>query len=163
MLKNYLHRARKKAFLGAALAIGSAVAGMYGASKQKKAQEEQYALQRMNEARNVGYQSAANLTKAFANADELDKEFQNRFFLYGGRKKANFGTELITGLANIVGNNASAIVGPAVQKGFVPTALNPIINNDKNDVSYDSAARSNFLNNYYRTVALRLGGSKRCR
>ena len=70
MLNNYLNRPRKKAWIGtaigAAVGIGSAI---FGASKQKKAQEQQYALQRNMQLRNTGLTSAANLTQAYANAD----------------------------------------------------------------------------------------------
>ena len=94
MMNNYLNRPRRKAWIGAAIGaavgIGSAI---FGASKQKKAQEQQYALQRNMESRNTGLTSAANLTQAYANADELDKEFRNRFMRYGGRKKAAWGAE----------------------------------------------------------------------
>ena len=40
-------------------------------------------------------------------------------------------------------------------------AINPLISDKKdNEAVYDSAARSNFLNNYYRTAAMRMGGHR---
>ena len=68
MLNNYLNRPRRKAWIGAA--IGAAVgigSTLFGASQQKKAQEEQYRLQQAMEARNTGLTSAANMTQAYAN------------------------------------------------------------------------------------------------
>ena len=92
MLNNYLNRPRNKAWLGAAIGaavgIGSAI---FGASKQKKAQQKQYALQNNTQYRNTGLTSAANMTQTFANANELDEEFRNRFLRYGGRRKAEDG------------------------------------------------------------------------
>lgn len=168
MMNNYLNRPRRKAWIGAAIGaavgIGSAI---FGASKQKKAQEQQYALQRNMESRNTGLTSAANLTQAYANADELDKEFRNRFMRYGGRKKAAWGAEdtaaLIGGLGSAGQSVATSLIGQAQQQSNYVNAIKPLTNNDKNEAVYDSAARSSFLNNYYRTSALRMGGrSRRC-
>ena len=174
MLNNYLNRPRKKAWIGtaigAAVGIGSAI---FGASKQKKAQEQQYALQRNMQLRNTGLTSAANLTQAYANADELDEEFRNRFLRYGGRKKAEDGggykrsssdtDALISGLGSAGSSFATALVGQAQQRANYINAINPLMSDKKdNEAVYDSAARSNFLNNYYRTAALRMGG-RRCR
>lgn len=167
MLNNYK---RRKAFLGAAI---SAIAGLatsaISASRQKKAQEQQYALQRQSEAINRSFTSSANLTQAFANADELDKEFRGRFLSYGGRRKAAWGktdtTALINSLGNVGSNIATSIVGNAQQQIAYPTAMKPVVGNNKdNEAVYDSAARSEFLNNYYRTSTMRLGGrhKRRC-
>ena len=166
MVNNYLTRPRRKAWIGAAISaavgIGSA---MFGASKQKKAQEQQYAMQRAAEARNTGLTSAANLTQAYANADELDKEFKSRFMKMGGRKKCAWGAEdttaLISSLGNAGSNIATSIIGNAQQKAAYPGAIKPITNDKKDDVAYDSAARSEFLNNYYRTSTMRCGGRRR--
>lgn len=167
MLNNYLNRPRKKAWIGAAIGaavgIGSAI---FGASKQKKAQEQQYALQRATEARNTGLTSAANLTRTFANADELDEEFRNRFFLYGGRKKAAWGAEdtsaLISGLSSAGSNFATSLIGQAQQRANYINAINPLTSDKKdNEAIYDSAARTDFLNNYYRTASLRCGGGRK--
>lgn len=166
MLNNYK---RRKAFLGAAIGAIVGIAGSaISANKQKKMQEQQYALQRQSEAINKGVTSAANLTQAFANANEEDKTFRNRFFLYGGRRKAAWGaadtTELINSLGSIGSNIATSIVGNAQQQIAYPTAMKPVVGDDKDDKAvYDSAARSEFLNNYYRTATMRLGGSKRSR
>lgn len=166
MLQNYLNRPRKKAWIGAA--IGAAVSigsSIFGASRQKKAQEQQYALQRAAEARNTGLTSAANLTQAYANADELDREFRSRFMRMGGRKKCGWGAEdttaLINGLGSAGSNIATSIIGEAQQKAAYPGAIKPITNDRKDDVAYDSAARSEFLNNYYRTSMMRCGGRRR--
>lgn len=165
---DYFKRPRKKAWIGAAIGaavgIGSAI---FGASKQKKAQEEQFRLQQTMEARNVGLTSAANLTQAYANSDELNKEFRNRFLRCGGRRKAAWGAEDTTALINSLGNAgsniATNIIGKAQQQGIYPSAFKPIINDNDNEAVYDSAGRSSFLNNYYRTSALRMGGcSRRC-
>lgn len=166
MLNNYFNRPRKKAWIGtaisAAIGIGSTI---FGASKQKKAQEQQYAMQRAAEARNTGLTSAANLTQAYANADELDREFKSRFMKMGGRKKCAWGAEDTTALISSLGNAgssiATSIIGQAQQKAAYPGAIKPITNDRKDDVAYDSAARSEFLNNYYRTSMMRCGGRRR--
>lgn len=167
MLYNYLNRPRRKAWIGAAIgaavSIGSAI---FGASKQKKAQEQQLALQRNTEARNVGVQGATNLTQAFSNYDELDKEFQSRFKRYGGRQKAEGGIKwtegdtsaLIGSLGSAGSNIATAMIGNAVQKGFNPTAIDTTKRDVNNENIYDSANRSELLNDYYRTAMLRCGG-----
>ena len=177
MLQNYLNRPRKKAWIGAA--IGAAVgigSSIFGASQQKKAQEQQFRLQRNTELRNTGLTSAANLTRTFANVDELDEEFKNRFLRCGGRRKFQDGGSsssgwkwsssdtdaLISGLGSAGSSFATALVGQAQQRANYINAINPLMNDKKdNEAVYDSAARSNFLNNYYRTVALRMGG-RRC-
>lgn len=175
MLNNYLNRPRKKAFLGSIISgvvgIGTSI---FGAAKQKEAQKQQYRLQRNMELRNTGLTSAANLTRTFANADELDEEFRNRFLRYGGRRKAEGGGDwkwsdsdtsaLINGLSSAGSSFATALVGQASQRANYINAINPLTSNKKdNEAIYDSAARSNFLNNYYRTTALRMGGrSRRC-
>ena len=166
MLNNYFNRPRKKAWIGAAIGaavgIGSAI---FGASRQKKAQEQQYAMQRNTELRNTGLTSAANLTQAYANADELDKEFRSRFMRMGGRKKCAWGAEdttaLINGLGSAGSSIVSSIIGNAQQKAVYPDAIKPITNDRKDDAAYDSAARSEFLNNYYRTSMMRCGGRRR--
>lgn len=166
MLNNYK---RRKAFLGAAIsAIAGLTASAISASGQKKAQEQQYALQRQSEAINRSFTSSANLTQAFANADELDKEFRGRFLSYGGRRKAAWGkadtTALINSLGNVGSNIATSIIGNAQQQIAYPTAMKPIVDDKDNEAVYDSAARSEFLNNYYRTATLRMGGrhKRRC-
>lgn len=172
MLNNYFNRPRKKAWIGAA--IGAAVgigSSIFGASRQKKAQEQQFRLQRNMELRNTGLTSAANLNQTFANANELDEEFKNRFLRCGGRVKAEDGggfkwsssdtDALISGLGDAGSNIATALVGQASQKANYINAINPLISDKKdNEAVYDSAARSNFLDNYYRTSALRYGGVK---
>ena len=166
MLNNYFNRPRKKAWIGAAIGaavgIGSAI---FGASRQKKAQEQQYAMQRAAEARNTGLTSAANLTQAYANADELDKEFKSRFMRMGGRKKCGWGAEdttaLINGLGSAGSNIATSIIGESQQRANYINAIKPITNDRKDDVVYDSAGRSEFLNNYYRTSMMRCGGRRR--
>lgn len=170
MLNNYLNIPRKKAWLGAAIGaavgIGSAI---FSSSEQKKAQEQQYALQRAAEARNTGLQGAANLTQAYANSDELDREFRNRFLLYGGRRKAKGGIEwtaddtsaLIGSLGSAGSNFANSMVGQAAAVGFNPQAIRTFGRElDDEQVVYDSAARNDFLNNYYRTANLRCGGKR---
>lgn len=166
MLNNYFNRPRKKAWVGTAIGLGVNLLGsFFGANAQKKAQERQYALQRAAEARNTGLTSAANLTQAYANADELDREFKSRFMRMGGRKKCAWGAEDTTALINSFGNAGSSIVtsiiGQAQQKAAYPGAIKPITNDRKDDVAYDSAARSEFLNNYYRTSMMRCGGRRR--
>ena len=172
MLNNYLNRPRNKAWLGAA--IGAAVglgSTIFGAITSKNAQAKQYALQRNMEARNAGITGAGNLTQAYANSDELDKEFRNRFLRYGGRRKAEGGggykwsssdtDALISGVGSAGNNFATAVIGQAHQQGMYPTAFKPVVGDRKdNEAVYDSAARSSFLNNYYRTNALRCGGIK---
>lgn len=165
MLNNYFNRPRKKAWIGAA--IGAAVgigSTIFGASRQKRLQEQQYAMQRAAEARNTGLTSAANLTQAYANADELDREFKSRFMRMGGRKKCAWGAEdttaLISSLDSAGSNIATSIIGNAQQKAAYPGAVKPITNDKKDDVVYDSAARSEFLNNYYRTSMMRCGGRR---
>ena len=174
MLNNYLNRPRKKAWIGAA--IGAAVSigsALFGASKQKQAQAKQYRLQRNMELRNTGLTSAANLTQAFSNANELDEEFRNRFYRYGGRRKAEEGggykwsssdtDALISGLGSAGSSFATALVGQASQRANYINAVNPLTSKKDDEAVYDSAARSSFLNNYYRTTALRMGGrSRRC-
>lgn len=178
MLNDYLNRPRRKAWLGAAIGaaatIGSAI---FGASQQKKAQEKQYILQNNMNIRNTGLTSAANLTQAFSNADEVDKEFRSRFLRCGGRRKAEGGTEvkttgyswtnadtnsIINSLGSVGSNIAKNIIGQGQQQVIYPNAIKPIQGQDANkDVIYDSAARSEFLNRYYQTMALRMGGHKR--
>lgn len=210
MLNTYLNRPRKKAWIGAAIGAGVGImSGIFGANQQRKAQQKQFNLQRNAQAREAGLQSAVNLTQAFANYDELDKEFQDRFFLYGGRKKAELGTEeenktdnnsstnsssnndtsddntidvnyfsgerlkwsnadtnaIISGVGNAVGDIAGTLIRNNVHRSgeiFNPikTSIRP---KQTNEAIYDSAARSEFLNNYYRTATMRLGGSKRSR
>lgn len=206
MLNNYLNRPRKKAWIGAAIgaaaSIGSAI---FGASQQRKAQQKQLALQRNTQAREAGVQSAMNLTQAYANYDELDEEFRNRFLRYGGRRKAEVGTEektddnsssdsnsssdnsgsssgggfsfdyewsnqdtndIISGVGSAVGDIASSLIrNNASRSGETFTPIK--VNGRKvgsNDAVYDSAARSQFLNNYYKTATMRMGGKrgKRC-
>ena len=173
MWNNYLNRPRRKAFVGSIISgvigIGSSI---FGAAKQKEAQREQYRLQRNAELRNTGLTSAANLTRTFANADELDEEFRNRFLRCGGRRKAENGggwkwsdfdtSALISGLGSAGSNIATAMIGQASQRANYINAINPLISDKRdNEAVYDSAARSSFLNNYYRTAALRMGG-RRC-
>ena len=166
MINNYYSRPRQKAWLGAA--IGAAVgisSAIFGASKQKKAQEQQMKLQQAMEARNVGLTSAANLTQAYSNSDELNEEFRNRFLRYGGRRKAAWGAEDTTDLINSLGsagsNIATNIIGRAQQQGIYPNAVKPIVNNNDNEAVYDSAARSQMLNDYYRVSSLRCGGGRK--
>ena len=212
MLNNYLNRPRRKAWIGAAIgaaaSIGSAI---FGASQQRKAQQKQLALQRNTQAREAGIQSAMNLTQAYANYDELDEEFRNRFFRYGGRRKAEAGTEekkddntssdsgssessdsgrsdtnssssssgfsgidfnyewsnkdtddIIGGVGSAVGDIASSLIRNNVHRSgetFIPikTAMKPVGNNK---AVYDSAARSSFLNDYYKVNTLRCGGRR---
>ena len=206
MLNNYLNRPRKKAWIGAAIgaaaSIGSAI---FGASQQRKAQQKQLALQRNTQAREAGIQSAMNLTQAYANYDELDEEFRNRFLRYGGRRKAEAGTEektddnsssdsnsssdnsgsssgggfsfdyewsnqdtndIISGVGSAVGDIASNLIRNNVSRSgetFTPIKVNGRKVGSNNAV-YDSAARSQFLNNYYKTATMRMGGKrgKRC-
>ena len=206
MLNNYLNRPRKKAWIGAAIgaaaSIGSAI---FGASQQRKAQQKQLALQRNTQAREAGIQSAMNLTQAYANYDELDEEFRNRFLRYGGRRKAKAGTEkktddnsssdsnnssdnsgsssgggfsfdyewsnedtndIISGVGSAVGDIASSLIRNNVSRSgetFTPIKVNGRKVGSNNAV-YDSAARSQFLNNYYKTATMRMGGKrgKRC-
>lgn len=165
MLNNYLNRPRKKAWIGAviggAVGIGSAI---FGAIKQKEAQEKQMRLQRNMESRNTSLTSAANLTQAYANADELDEEFRNRFYRCGGRKKAAWGAEdtsaLISSLGSAGSNIATAMIGQAQQRANYINAINPLTSKKEDEAIYDSAARTDFLNNYYRTAMLRCGGRK---
>lgn len=168
MLNNYLNRPRKKAWIGAAIGAGvGLLSSVFGASKQKRAQERQYALQRNMELRNAGLTSASNLTQAFSNIDELNEEFRNRFLRCGGRRKAAWGAEdtsaLISGLGSAGQNFVTNLVGQAQQKANYINAINPLISKKDDEAVYDSAARSNFLNNYYRTTALRMGGRKQSR
>lgn len=169
MLNNYFNRPRKKAWVGAA--IGAAVgigSTIFGAIRQKKAQEQQYALQQNTQYRNTGLTSAANMTQSFANVDELDKEFRNRFMRMGGRRRFEGGgwtiadiDALISGLGSAGSNIATSLVGQAQQQGIYPNAFKPVVSSKKdNEAVYDSAARSNVLNNYYRTATLRLGGKR---
>lgn len=169
MLNNYLNRPRKKAWAGAAInalvGIGSAI---FGASQSKKAQEKQYALQRAAQLRNTGLTSASNLTQVYSNADELDKEFRNRFYKFGGRRKATWGAEdtsaLISSLGSAGSNIATAMIGQAQQRASYVNAINPLTSKKEDEAVYDSAARTDFLNNYYRTAMLRMGGrhKRRC-
>lgn len=212
MLNNYLNRPRRKAWIGAAIgaaaSIGSAI---FGASQQRKAQQKQLNLQRNTQAREVGIQSAANLTQAYSNYDDLNEEFRNRFFLYGGRRKAEAGTEekkddnnssdngssensdsgnsdtssssgsgtfsgidlnyewskedtndIISGVGSAIGDIAGSFIRNNVHRSgetFIPikTAMKPVGNNK---AVYDSAARSSFLNDYYKVNTLRCGGRK---
>lgn len=176
MMNNYLNRPRRKAWIGAA--IGAAVSigsSIFAASKQKKAQEQQYVLQRNTQYRNTGLTSASNMTQAFSNANELDEEFKNRFLRCGGRRKFENGGSassglkwsssdtdaLISGLGSAGSNLATSLVGQAQQQGIYPNAIKPLTSNEKdNDAVYDSAARSNFLDNYYRTSNFRCGGNR---
>lgn len=181
MIKNYYNN-RRKAWLGAAIggAIGIGTA-IFGAYNQRKAQLKQFALQRNTQERNTGLQNAANLTQAFANSDELDREFRNRFLSYGGRRKAEGGTEtkvetpaktgykwtdsdtdsLISGLSSAGQNIVNSTIATVSPNGYNPQAIKPFINeNDDKSAIYDSAARSNFLNNYYQTANLRCGGKR---
>lgn len=178
MLNNYLNRPRKKAWVGAAISaavgIGSSI---FGALKQKNAQQKQYALQRNTQLRDTGLTSAANMTQSFANANELDEEFRNRFMRMGGRRRFTDGGEvsngggngfkwsmddtlsLITGLGSAGSNVANSAIMPSPHTGVYSNAIKPLSKDDKdNEAVYDSAARSNFLNNYYRTSSLRCGG-----
>ena len=171
MLNNYLNRPRNKAFLGSIISgvigIGSSI---FGAAKQKEAQREQYRLQQNTQLRNTGLTSAANLTQAYSNADELDEEFRNRFLSYGGRRKAEDGggwkwsdidtSSLISGLSSAGSNISTSLIGQAQQRANYINAVNPLTSKKEDEAVYDSAARSNFLNNYYRTMAMRCGGMK---
>lgn len=178
MLNNYLSRPRKKAWVGAAIGAGVGVlTSLFGASRKKAAQEQTFRLQRNTELRNVGLTSAANLTRTFANADELDEEFRNRFYRCGGRKKAEAGTEsrgggwkwsdsdtsaLISGLGSAGSSFVTSLVGQAQQRANYINSINPLTSDKKdNEAVYDSAARTDFLNNYYRTANLRCGGSRK--
>lgn len=172
MWNSYLNRPRRKAFIGSiisgVLGVGTSI---FGALKQKEAQKDQYRLQRNTELRNTGLTSASNLTRTFANADELDEEFRNRFLRCGGRRKAENGggwkwsdsdtSALISGLGSAGSNFATALIGQASQRANYINAINPLTSDKKdNEAVYDSAARSSFLDNYYRTNTLRCGGAK---
>lgn len=171
MWNNYLNRPRRKAFIGSiisgVLGVGTSI---FGALKQKEAQKDQYRLQRNTELRNTGLTSAANLNRTFANADELDEEFRNRFLRCGGRRKFEDGggwkwsdsdtSALISGLGSAGSSFSTALIGQASQRANYINAINPLTSDKKdNEAVYDSAARSSFLNNYYRTSALRCGGN----
>lgn len=188
---DYFKRPRKKAWIGAAIGAAASIgSSIFGAIQQRKAQQRQFNLQQNTQAREVGLQSAANLTQAYANYDELDKEFQNRFLRYGGRRKAELGTEentevktseietggdgykwsnndtssIISGIGSAVGNIAGSIIENNVNRSsrvFNPIKINPV--NRNNEAVYDSAARSNALNNYYKVATLRAGGYKSCK
>ena len=199
---DYFKRPRKKAWIGTAISTAAGIgSSIFGAIQQRKAQQRQFNLQQNTQAREVGLQSAANLTQAYANYDELDKEFQNRFLRYGGRRKAELGTEektepeeietettevktpeieteggngykwsnsdtssIISGIGSAVGNIAGSIIGNNVNRSrrvFNPIKINPV--NRNNEAVYDSAARSNVLNNYYKVATLRAGGYKSCK
>lgn len=187
MLNNYTKR--RKAFLGTLIGTGINVASsIIGASAQRRNQEKQYALQRAAEHRNAAFNNASNLTKAYANVNELDNEFQNRFLSYGGRRKANVGIEtdvetntetnnstgyewtnndtsnLISSGLSSIDNLVGGLIKNKVQRPITTTTINPINVGSNNKAVYDSAARSNFLNNYYRTATLRMGGKhkRRC-
>lgn len=204
MLSNYLNRPRKKAWIGAAISAGVGIASsIFGASAQKRAQQKQFNLQQNNQAREAGLQSAANLTKTFANYNELNQEFQNRFLRYGGRRRAELGIEekenttldsdtidtgtvetkvdtstssgkgwsagdtndIISGVGSAIGNIAgSLIANSAKRSGKVYTPIKTSIRNvGDNQAVYDSASRSQLLNDYYRTAMMKLGGrSRRC-
>ena len=169
MLKNYLNRPRKKAWIGAAIGaavgIGSAI---FGASKQSKAQKEQAALQRGAELRRAGLESAANLTRAYANEDELSKEFAQRFYRMGGRKKYAGGgwSDIDTNaLINGLGSAGSSIASNVIGNNVIPmvttnTARIKYKQVGEGNATYDSAARSELLNNYYQTSMLKAGGKR---
>lgn len=189
---NYFARPRKKAWIGAAISAGVGLgSSIFGAIQQRKAQQKQFNLQQNTQAHQAGLQSAANLTQAYANYDELEKEFQNRFLRYGGRRKAELGTEepketkveeppkvdvgggngykwssndtsdIISGVGSAVGNIASSLINNNVNRSsriFTPIKVNTASSN--NEAVYDSAARSSFLNDYYKINTMRCGGRK---
>lgn len=173
MINNYINKNRRKAWLGAAIgAVVGVGSSIFGAVKQKEAQAQQYALQRNAELRNTGLTSAVNLTRAYANTNELDKEFRDRFLRYGGRRKAEDGggfkwsssdtDALISGLGSAGSSLATSFIGQASQRANYINAINPAtIDKKDNNVVYDSAARNEMLNNYYRTAMLRAGGCRR--
>ena len=95
------------------------------------------------EVRNTGLTSAANMTQAYANADELAKEFRSKFKRMGGRKKCEGGgwtnndTEaLISSLGSAGSNLATTLVGRAQQNGIYPSAVKPVVSNNENTAVY---------------------------
>ena len=189
---NYFVRPRRKAFIGAAIGAAAGIgSSIFGAIQQRKAQQKQFNLQQNTQAREAGLQSATNLTQAYANYNELDKEFQDRFLRYGGRRKAELGTEepeetkveetpkidikggdgykwssndtsdIISSVGSAVGNIASSLIGNNINRSsriFTPIKVNTASSN--NEAVYDSAARSSFLNDYYKINTMRCGGRK---
>lgn len=169
---------RNKAFIGAAIgAVGNIIGGVIGARKQKKAQEKAYRESQIEQTRNEGIQQAAAMSAQYANQDYVD-EYKNKItfknggklnmkkkgndrikvaktFKCGGRKKANFGSDLLgsikdgmtsglmDGAISGVGSAiSSAISKPNVQKqikkadGF--NYGNPKTNIETNDYQLDA-------------------------
>lgn len=166
MMNNFIYRPRRKAWLGTAITTAISLgSSLLGASAKKRAQEEQYRLQAQAQARQTAYQSAQNLNQSYANAGDLNEEFQNRFLRYGGRRKAKWGTAdttaLISALGNAGSNIGTAMIGQAVQQGFNPTAFKPLSIKTDDEAVYDSASRKNIFNN--QPIVYRLGGCRRTR
>lgn len=169
----YTYNPRKKAWLGAAIgAVVGIGSSLLSSSSQKNAQEKQMLMQRNMERLNTGVQGAKNLTEAYANNDELQKEFRNRFLRYGGRRRfeeggnafkwtSNDTNALIGSLGSAGSNIASTLVGTAMMKGFNPTATDTIKREIDNEAMYDSASRNNIFNQPQ--IVYRFGGRRHSR
>lgn len=177
----YNYKPRRKAWLGAA--IGAAVgigSSLFGAYSQKEAQKKQMLIQKNMERLNTGVQGAKNLTEAYANNDELQREFRNRFLRCGGRRRFEGGgtdnassasngfkwtsedtNSLISGLGGAGSSIASTLVGTAMMKGFNPTAIDTVKREIDNEAMYDSASRNNIFNQPQ--IVYRFGGRRHSR
>lgn len=125
MKRKYINNKRDKAFIGAAIkAVGNIVGGIISKNKQKKAAEKEYREKQLEQTHNEGVQQAAALSAQYANQDyvedyknkisfknggkvNMNKKYNDRISITkkcacGGRRKANFGSDVIGGVESVV-------------------------------------------------------------
>lgn len=179
---SYYKRPRRKAFLGIASAVIGGVgtiANIVGGMKQRQAQQNQMYAQANAERRKQGIESASAYTQAYANSDELSREFRERFLRYGGRRKFNDGGEeevktsspvnkqgvvdVINSLSTLATGINSAVASP-VKKPIVNTIADSTIGRQvgTNNANYDNVSNAN-KNLFQTTTLYKFGGRRHTR
>lgn len=186
------YKDRKKAFLGAIIAgtiglagsIASSLAAKNSKEKEDKlalANEEMIAQQKANAQKiTAGNTTAGSLTNAYSNAYANEKNFRDRFYKMGGRRKCALGTEdinnIIGTLANTIGSTAGNVINsnpgvnisaevakqfPELQYG--EQALNYKPNKQINTASYINKDNNQpIIFTDFRNPRYKAGGRKRC-
>lgn len=132
---------RNKAFLGSIIgAVGGIIGSAIGAAKRKKAEEKAFKMQQEEQYRQDSLAAAQAMTQSYANQDYVD-EYKKKVVLKnggkmkikktnytdrinnqkkyacGGRKKANFGSTTVEGIASAISSIATNLINsPSVPK-----------------------------------------------
>ena len=114
MATTYKNRKRRKAFIGALIGAvaglaGSAISSAVSNNKQKAAQEEAEREQELYNDYQQDVQAANNLNVNAESARDYRRAFRNQFMRCGGKRKADFGTELLAALPGITSGASSVI------------------------------------------------------